>query len=89
METCLNTTNKSGIYAFSSDERRWITKILKLHEKVPEQVHIIHMPEDNDGCIVANFPSSWLKISPPRQVSEEQRLAAAERLSKVRNKQRE
>lgn len=88
MQTCVNTTNKSGVYAFSSDQRKWIAKLLKLHEKEPDKVQIIHMPEDNDGCIVANFPSSWMKISPPRQVSEQQRLAAAQRLSKAREKQR-
>ena len=48
METCFNYTEKEHGY-FSSDERKFITKVRKLKEKYPEQVRIIAEPEENDG----------------------------------------
>lgn len=71
---------------FSSDERRWINKIRKLQEDYPDQVKIISQPEQNDGCIYCTVPSEWLKIKPPtkRNLSEEQKIAARERMMKAR-----
>ena len=87
METCLNYTDRTKAY-FSSDERRFITKIRKLKEKYPEQVRIIREPEDNDGCIYARLPSRWLKIQPKiaRELSDEERVALATRLACLRQK---
>ena len=65
METCFNYTEKEHGF-FSSDERRYITKIRKLATKYPEQVRIIAEPENNDGCIYCELPTSWLKIIPKR-----------------------
>ena len=75
METCFNYVDKELGY-FSSDERRFITKIRKLKQKFPEQVQIIAEPENNDGCIYCSLPSSWLKIIPKREVTEEEREIA-------------
>ena len=72
METCLNYTDRDKAY-FSSDERRFITKIRKLKEKYPEQVRIIKQPEDNDGCIYCQIPVEWFKVAPKRSVSDEQK----------------
>ena len=78
METCFNYTEKEHGY-FSSDERRYVSKIRKLKEKYPEQVRIIAEPEDNDGCIYCELPTSWLKIVPKRVLTEEQRAKSVER----------
>lgn len=85
METCLNYTNAKEMY-FSSDERKWITKIRKLKEKNPNEVVIIRQPEENDGCIYARLPVEYLKIGPKRRLalSDEQRAIAAERLKSLR-----
>ena len=82
METCFNYTEKEHGF-FSSDERRYITKIHKLAEKYPEQVRIIAEPENNDGCIYAELPTSWLRIQPPvkRNLTDEQREQIAQRLA--------
>lgn len=72
METCFTTTSAATGY-FSSDERRWITRIHKLKEAYPDQVRIIREPKDNDGCIYAEIPASWFKVNPKRRVSDEQR----------------
>ena len=86
METCFNYTDRDRGY-FSSDERRHINKVLKLKEKHPDDVRIIKMPEENDGCIYAELPSCWLKISPPvkRELTEEERQEIADRLKSYRS----
>lgn len=82
METCFNYTGETAY--FSSDERKWHTKIRKLAAEHPDEVTILEQPETNDGCIYAKLPASWLKIVPPRQYSEEvlekYRQGAKERL---------
>ena len=73
---------------FCSSEKKWINKILNLHEKYPDKVEVLYKPEDNWGTIYAKIPRSWLKISPPRQVNytDEQRAVMAERLADARKK---
>lgn len=39
---------------------------------------------NNDGSIVAHIPVEWVKIRPPRQMTEEQRLEIADRLHRGR-----
>ena len=82
METCFNYTTKEHGF-FSSDERKFITKVRKLKEQYPEQVRIIREPEDNDGCIYAELPVEWFVIRVPRKVnlSEEQREEIAKRFA--------
>ena len=84
METSVTYTGK--VAYFSSDEPKWRKRILKLAEEYPDEVHIIARPETNDGCVYATIPSSYVKIAPKnrRQMTDEQRAAAAERLRKYR-----
>ena len=82
METCFNYCDKEHGY-FSSDERRYITKIRKLKQKYPDKVRIIKEPEENDGCIYCELPTDWLKIIPKRTVSEEQREASRVRMMEM------
>ena len=87
-ETCLNHIDSDKYITFCSSERKWINKILKLHEQYPDEVDIIRTVEDNDGMLYVHLPTNWLKISPPRQVNytEEQRAAMAERLAAARSR---
>ena len=87
-ETCVNYIADDETLTFSSSEQKWINKIIKLHEQRPDEVRIVHYPENNHGMIYAQLPKSWLKISPPRQVNytDEQREAMAERLAAAREK---
>lgn len=64
---------------------RFRTKIEKLAEEHPEEVTIRY--RNNDGSIVATIPVRYIKISAPRQVSDEQREVLAERLRAMREKQ--
>lgn len=82
METCFNYTEPGTAY-FSSDERKWVTKVRKLAEKYPDEVLILKQPEDNDGCIYAKMPTAWLKIQPKRVLSEKQKAILSARAKKV------
>ena len=86
METSISYTDSKAWV--SSDERKWCNRIRKLAEQYPDDVAVIRMPEDNDGCIYATLPSSWLRIQPKikRDLSDEQRLVMRERMMKLRQK---
>lgn len=81
METCCEYTD--SVMWVSTDERRMITRMMKLIAEHPDETEIIKRPEENDGCLYCKVPATWLKIAPPvkREMSEKQR-AAAERICK-------
>lgn len=85
METCFNYTEKEHGY-FSSDERKFITRVRRLAEKHPDKVRIIKQPEENDGCIYCELPTEWFSIRPPvkRNLTDEQRRDLADRLRSAR-----
>lgn len=56
---------------------RFITKIRKLTERFPDDVIITH--ENNDGSIVAHVPTRWIRINPPKEMSDEYKEQLAER----------
>lgn len=57
------------------------SKLLKYAKERPEEVN--HVIENKDGSMVCHVPIKWIKISPPRQVTEEQRQAASDRFKKM------
>lgn len=82
IENVIEFLNNQDTVTVSFCSRKWINKIKRLNEKNPEEVKII--AENKDGSICAHLPVKYLKISPPRKVSEEQKQAAGERLRKFR-----
>lgn len=72
---------------FYSDERKWINKIKRLAQQYPNDVHIIAMPENNDGNIYVKLPRNWFQIRPQikHELTIEQRTERAERLKKYNN----
>lgn len=88
-ETVMGYIDTDEYASVTSAEKKWINKILKLKAEHPDEVDIKAYPENNQGYIYAHLPKKWIKISPPRQVSEEQRLAAAERFKAMRNQNNE
>lgn len=57
------------------------SKLLRLSEKNPDEVKII--VQNKDGSLFAHVPVNYIKISPPRQVSEEQKETASERFKQM------
>lgn len=62
-------------------QQRFINKVRKLAET---NANVTIEAENEDGSILAHLPVSFIKISAPRQMSEEQKVEAAERLKSVR-----
>lgn len=87
-ETAYNQTAENKTAEISTNERVWINKILKYASTHPDHVRIIEHPDTNHGVLLAELPKSWFKLSPPRNrnMSEEQKAAAAERLRNARQK---
>jgi len=86
METCFNYCSPDAGY-FSSDERRWITKIRKLKQQFPDLVTIIAEPETNDGCIYAKMPIRFLRLQGPStrvEMTEEQKAELKRKLAEGR-----
>lgn len=85
METSISYCGGGRMF-FSSDERRWITRIRKLAAENPQDVRIIQQPERNDGCIYAELSYDMLRIQPKihRQLTDEQRATLTERLKIMR-----
>ncbi len=65
----------------SLTQGRTITRIMKLAKSRLEECRII--AENVDGSIVARVPVGWIKISPIREVSEEQKEAARVRMKEI------
>lgn len=88
-ETCI--TILDGVCHVSSDECKWINSIKKLIDKYPDDIRVIRMPEDNDGCIYIELPKNFIKIQPPRKLnlSDEDRAIRRDlfkkRIATVRN----
>ena len=51
-------------------QRKWINKLKRLAEKHPDEVTI---EKEYDDCILVHMPIGYVKISPPKKVSAEQR----------------
>lgn len=69
----------------STDERRMITRLLKLSKEHPNEVEIICRPETNDGCLYMVCPAEWLLIRYPKRMnfSDEQLEAIRERAKRM------
>lgn len=56
METCCEYTD--SVMWVSTDERRMITRMMKLIAEHPDETEIIKRPEENDGCLYCKVPST-------------------------------
>lgn len=68
-----NAENTANCFTLSLPVRR---RLLQLAEEYPDEVHINKQEED---MIDVDIPKSWVKIRPPRRLSDEQKAALAER----------
>ena len=57
------------------------SKLMRYVEERSDEVKLI--AENKDGSAFFHIPISYVKVSPPRKVSEEQREAAGERFRKM------
>ena len=60
---------------------------MRYAQERPDEVKL--MAENKDGSAFFHIPISYVKVSPPRKVSEAQREAAGERFRKMWEEKRE
>ena len=63
------------------------SKLMRYAEERPDEVKV--MVENSDGSAFFHVPINYIKVSPPRKVSEAQREAAGERFRKMWEEKRE
>lgn len=81
-------TNENVIEFLRNDKKavgtftqgRFIRQAKILAKSHPDEVRII--AENPDGSMCVEFPTSWVKLRPPRAISEEDRAALVERAKK-------
>ena len=80
IETSIGYCEDNGIAFVSSNEKRWISRIIKYKSQYPDEVTIMALPEDNGNFIYAKVPQKWLALRPPRKVNltDEQRAIRRE-----------
>lgn len=77
-ENTIEWVRDSPTATITLSQRRTITRVKKLAESHPEECQVL--AENKDGSIYAHVPVSWIRINPPRELSEEQRQQIAKRL---------
>lgn len=87
-EGCVNWVDVDDIVSVTAYERKMIRQIYEIHEKHPDEVTIVAV--NDDGTVCAHMPKKYVHVSigerAKREMTEEQRLAAGERLKKAREK---
>jgi adenylate kinase family enzyme len=73
------TGNDTVLVTFS--QKKYVNKIKKLAETRED---VVIETENKDGSILARLPLKYIKITPPRVMTEEQRNQVRERLEKYR-----
>ena len=63
------------------------SKLMRYAQERPDEVKL--MAENKDGSAFFHLPISYVKVSPPRKVSEEQKKAAGERFRRMWEEKRE
>ena len=63
------------------------SKLMRYAQERPDEVKL--MAENKDGSAFFHIPISYVKVSPPRKVSEAQREAAGERFRRMWEEKRE
>lgn len=75
-ETIINFNNAESVASYYTLNHNKRQMLIKLAKEYPDEVKIISQTEDS---IEASFPKSWIKIRPPRKMTEEERERMVER----------
>ena len=79
-ENCIEWLNGQERVTVTLSQGRLINKVKRLAEKYKE-VEIVK--ENSDGTLLAHLPLRFIKISAPRQVTDEQKEKARERFKNM------
>lgn len=85
-EFCLDYA-EGGVASVSASIRKYINKAIKLHEAYPDETQLY---VNKDGTVYLQFPAKWIKFpAPPKTMTEENKIKAAERMRRAREKKNE
>lgn len=87
IENCIEFLRDAKRAMVTLTQGRYITKVKKLAEKHPDKCQIV--AENRDGSILAHIPVSWIKIAPPKEMSETQLEQARLNIAKAHSIGRE
>lgn len=79
-ETIFNYNQEEKTVSCFTRDPALIRKLDRLCENGEE----ITVAREGDGCKEYTFPKSWLKVRPPRKLSDEQRQKLANRMKSMR-----
>ena len=75
-------TDKTATASFTS--QKFINRCKKLYAGEHKE-QFVRFFDNKDGSVCCTFPLNWVKIMPPRKMTDEEKLELAERLQKARN----
>lgn len=84
-ETCVEFVKGEPTLSWYSSDSKWIARMVQLANERPDEVEIVY--KDEEG-LMAHCPASWFKPPKPpikRNMTDEQRKAAAERMKNARD----
>lgn len=77
-ENAIEWYNGQDIITVTLSQKRFINKLNKLAKEYPDEVKIDKVNED--GTVLAHIPLKYLRITRPRELTEEEKQKARERL---------
>ena len=85
----MNTERENNIEFYYNSNRatasftqgRYISRVKELAKRYPEECDIV---QNSDGSVLAHFPTNWIKLNPPIELSDDQKKERADRLKKIR-----
>ncbi len=83
-ENVIEWLKDSKMATVTFTQRRYITRVRQYAVSRPGECSIL--AENADGSICARVPVSWIKVSPPKIYSEEQKKEMQNRLSSTRKR---
>lgn len=84
-ETSYIHTLEDDYGVITTNESVYINRFLKLASERPDEVEVMHHPDDNHGVLMVKVPKKWFVIRPPVKLdlTEEELEARKERLRAV------
>lgn len=77
-ENVIEWVNGEAGIVLTLSQKKYINRVRRLAKQHPSEVTMYDNP---DGTVYATMPLSYLKLTAPREVSDEQREAARQRFS--------
>lgn len=83
-ETTIVFDEKDKIAHIQTYNGRLKKRLAKIHVERPDECKEVKPYfDEEEGAAAYTFPAKWLKINPPRQLSDEQRRALSENFRNV------